>query len=130
MIQSHAALHQMQRSCITNEPLTIEAVKADYAAIYELLQGRVLGMEEELSPAAMELITSLQQRGMRSFTVKQLIETLAWSYSKCYRTLKELTVLNLIMPDKNANGIERNYEVAPFTSLDHHALGLPSPKVL
>ena len=122
LVAAHAALYQMQRPSSDG---VITATRADYAAVHPLLMHIADSPEETLSPAGTELLAALQQK--QAVTIKEAMAEMRWSYSKTYRTLKELQQLRLVVPDRDTVGVERIYEVAPYASLDKGLAELPAP---
>lgn len=124
LIAAHAALHQYQREQIgdprnadeskSNLPLVIQATKADYEAVYPLLGHVVEHFEESVSPPAMRLLERINADDVSRLTRQEVMTTMNWSYSQAYRVLRELVVLDLLMPDNTTNGVLRTYEVAPY----------------
>jgi len=115
LIGAHAALFQFQRERDdSGEMPVVTATKADYEAVHPLLGSIVETFGEEISPAALQLVDKLEDSERRYFTRQDMMQRCGWSYSKVHRTLKELEQLNLVVPDKSANGTARNYELAPF----------------
>ena len=116
LVSAHAALHQYQRR--THEDLDgsliVEATWDDYRAIHPLLGHVIEHFEEDISPAALEFLEHLERREATQFTRKDVMQWLGWSYSKAYRTLSELTRLDLVVPDRTTNGVLRTYEAAPY----------------
>jgi len=130
LIQAHAALCQCQRR-LDNEKLpVVYATAEDYAAVYGLLPAIIDHVEESLSPSAMELLDRVKQDETRQITVKQIMGAMAWSYSKTFRTMRELVSLNLMIPDKTTVGVERVYEPAPYIRAERGIGQLPDPKCL
>jgi len=127
LIQAHAALNQFRRN---RDNDTIQADKEDYAAVYELLPAIIDHVEESLSPSAMELLDRVKQDETRQITVRQIMSAMAWSYSKTFRTMRELVSLNLMIPDKTTVGVERVYEPAPYIRAERGIGQLPDPKCL
>lgn len=118
LIASHAALHQMQRKVLSEgdeegTPLVIEACISDYQAVYPLLGSVVDHFEEDISPSAMRLLHKLNDEGTKFVTRQQVMDLMGgWSYSRAYRTIQELTKLDLLIADNQTNGVLRTYEVA------------------
>ncbi len=129
LVAAHAALYQEQRRTEKQEggTLLVEAKPEDYQVVYSLVQHMVDIVEETLSPAAVELLTTLHKDGGSAYTIKQIMPLMGWSYSKTYRSLGELVNIRLAVPDQHTNGVQRVYEVAPYTALDAGLLGLPAP---
>jgi len=111
LISAHAALHQYQREVEDNEVI---ATKEDYAAVYPLLASVVDHFEENLTPASVKLLEVLQKKKAAALTRKQVMEWMGWPYSRAYTVLQELSRVDLLIADNLTNGIERNYEIAPY----------------
>jgi len=111
LISAHAALHQYQREI---EGDHILATKEDYAAVYPLLASVVDHFEENLTPASLKLLEVLQKKKAAALTRKQVMEWMGWPYSRAYNVLRELSRVDLLIADNLTNGIERNYEIAPY----------------
>ena len=128
LVSAHAALHQFQRTCKTEDKnIVVQATREDYSAVHPLLSSIAESPEESLSPPGAELLKKLQTQDGNTVTIKQSMEAMGWSYSKCYRTLNELSQLHLVMPDRDTNGTERVYAIAPYAALDKGLQGLPMP---
>jgi hypothetical protein len=131
LISAHAALcqHRRRRLGGGGEPV-VEAEAADYAAVHPLLSHVMEHFEERLSPAAVKLLGLLQSGGRSVFTRKDAMGWTGWSYGKTHGVLRELTGLDLIVPDTRRNGVERVFEAAPFRLDGNTARLLPAPEAV
>lgn len=117
LVAAHAVLHQQQRSILPgngseDRPFRIEATREDYVAVHGLLGSVVDHFEEDISPSAMRLLQKLNDEDAKFVTRQQVMDLMNWSYSRAYRTIQELTKLDLLLPDHSTNGCLRTFEVA------------------
>lgn len=126
LIQAHAALSQARRRCerVSERQTVVTADESDYKAVQALLPSIVRHSEEALSPFAMQLLNVLSGEGLRSATIKEVMQRLSCSYSKAYRALSELKHLGLVEPDRCINGVERSFLVAPYEVTAEAVCGL------
>jgi hypothetical protein len=131
LIKAHAALNQYNREQSgLADIITVCATEEDYRNVYSLLSSIVNHSEESLSPFAMQMLREISSEETTFLTIKNTMQKMSCSYSKAYRTLGELQKLNLVVPDKFTNGVERSYQVAPYASLSAGLTGLPEPAKL
>lgn len=132
LISAHAALYQYQRDRKESQDrqVVVRAERDDYAAVYPLLRRVVDYMEEGVSPPAMALLERIEEGKHKRLTRKNVMDWLGWSYSKTHRVLRELSGLDLLVPDVTRNGILRTYEVAPYARQDGGVSRLSSPSAI
>jgi hypothetical protein len=132
LVSAHAALFQHQRPSREEQigGLVVEAVKRDYEVVYPLLSHVLEHFEEEVSPAAMQLLERLEAKRNARFTRQGVMDLLGWSYSKTYRVLQELCALDLLIPDNTTRGILRTYELAPYFKRDRFISQIVAPSDL
>jgi predicted transcriptional regulator len=108
LIKAHAVIHQYQREHLGD---CIQATIADYKAVYELLPSMAEHTEEDLTPNGMALLRQINDNHLTAFTREDVMQSLNWSYSRAYRTLRELSRMELIKADQEKNGVKRLYRV-------------------
>ena len=87
--------------------------------------------EEDISPSAMRLLHKLNDEGTKFVTRQQVMDLMCWSYSRAYRTIQELTKLDLMIGDTQTNGVLRTYEiVASHIGADSKVSQLAPPEVV
>ena len=115
LISAHAALYQYQRdSHEEKDGLMVIAEEADYQAVYPLLTHVVDHVEEHLSPAAMELLSAMNEMPEPVVMLREMQEKLGWSYTKTYRLMRELEKVELVRGDRHSVGKLKVYERAPY----------------
>ena len=45
------------------------------------------------------------------------MKAMNWSYSRAYRTLKELAAMELLVPDRERNGVKRVYAITQLSGV-------------
>lgn len=104
-IAASAILHQHQRE---RDGKIVVASLADYETAYFLLC-TLLGQETELSSHAEELFAHLRETAHTSFTRREVMNSLGWSYRKTYGALHELLRVEILAADQAYPGNARRF---------------------